>query len=69
MDNVYAYLIASTWLFLIGWIVLLLVAGIVVFRESGERAGSLLQNRPAICNAKVRQIAQKIAASRKIRSA
>jgi hypothetical protein len=45
MDKVYAYLIASTWLFLIGWIVLLLVAGIVVFRETGEPTGSLLPQK------------------------
>jgi hypothetical protein len=69
MDNVYAYLIASTWLFLIGWIVILLVAGIVVFRESGEPTGSLLQNGPALCNAKVQQIPQTPAPRRKIRSA
>jgi hypothetical protein len=69
MDNIYAYLIASTWLFLIGWIALLLVAGIAVFREEGESTISSVHNQPAICSAKVRQIAQTSAHGRTVRSA
>ena len=68
MENVYAYLIASSWLFLIGWIVLLLVAGIVVFREDDESKTLPLDNEPAICGAKLRQIPQS-APGRKVRSA
>jgi hypothetical protein len=69
MDNIYAYLIASSWLFLIGWIVSLLVVGFMVFREEGESAASSFHNAPAICGAKVRQIAQRAATGRKVRSA
>ena len=68
MDNVYAYLMASTWLFLIGWIVLLLVAGIVVFREKDASMASF-QNEPAIYSAKLQQIGQRRARGRKVRSA
>ena len=32
MNAVYVYLIASSWLFLLGWIVLLLVAYVLAFR-------------------------------------
>jgi len=69
MDNVYAYLMASTWLFLIGWIVLLLVAGIVVFREKDDSTASPFRNEPAICSAKLQPIAQRSAPGRKVRSA
>jgi hypothetical protein len=68
MDDVYAYLMASTWLFLIGWIVLLLVAGIVVFREKDESMASPFHNEPAICSAKVQQIPQRSASGRKVPS-
>ncbi len=33
MDVVYSYLITSSWVFLLGWIVLLLVACAIAFRH------------------------------------
>jgi hypothetical protein len=33
MDVFYSYVISSSWIFLLGWIVLLVVAGIITFRR------------------------------------
>jgi hypothetical protein len=43
MNAVYAYLIASTWFFLLGWVVLLLVAYALAFR--GDSAYGLVWTR------------------------
>ena len=36
MNAVYVYLIASSWFFLVGWVVLLLVAYALAFRGSAQ---------------------------------
>jgi hypothetical protein len=33
MDDFYSYVISSSWIFLLGWIVLLVVAGVITFRR------------------------------------
>ena len=40
MNAVYVYLIASSWFFLVGWVVLLLVAYALAFRGDVARAPS-----------------------------
>ena len=33
MDIFYSYVISSSWVFLLGWVVLLVVAGVITFRR------------------------------------
>jgi hypothetical protein len=33
MDAFYSYVISSSWIFLLGWVVLLVVAGVITFRR------------------------------------
>jgi hypothetical protein len=49
MEAIYYYLISSSWFFLLGWILMLVGAGVVAFRDTPEstpspRPGNARQN-------------------------